>query len=471
MPVSYNSNLMIPAPLVDINKSYNRTQSGDQKLGAIFNITITGQLVAYKGSPDSSRVFWNQPGDPPDETDIFDDTTTWMGALERKQEALRELFADDGYLFEITPLDGSPPISFYSRTVSLDFAAGLWTYLTDYTIVLEATQIFISGSPLGDEDDFNQFLTQANENWTIEMAEDNEHIFNVSHNISAVGRTSYASDGTEIPGWVSASGFVQSKLGYQSGIGNSPGVLNLPAVSGYTPYNYFRSLNMDELDGSYGISETWVLSLAAAREDFEVQSTFDVTTGRTTVNVQGTVTGLNTRDDNFQLTTSKYTAAATYWSGIQGDIYVRGNTYAGVSLNPQALSQTVGENPIAGVISYNYVYDNRPPNITPSSLIETINVQDNFQNDVFAAIPIIGRTAGPIFQNMNTKTPRSRTLSIELHYPSASGAWSFQNKPDVSAIVSMVTPTATNVFQSDGNDNWDWKNGIYTYLQTWTYGN
>src|SRR6185312_8322810 len=185
MPVSYNSNLMIPAPLVDINKSYNRTQSGDQKLGAIFNITITGQLVAYKGSPDSSRVFWNQPGDPPDETDIFDDTTTWMGALERKQEALRELFADDGYLFEITPLDGSPPISFYSRTVSLDFAAGLWTYLTDYTIVLEATQIFISGSPLGDEDDFNQFLTQANENWTIEMAEDNEHIFNVSHNISA----------------------------------------------------------------------------------------------------------------------------------------------------------------------------------------------------------------------------------------------------------------------------------------------
>lgn len=470
MPVTYNGNAIIPAPLVDINKVYTRSQGGDQKLGALFTLTITGQLVAYKGSPDSTRTFWTLSGEPADESAIFSDTTKWMDALERKQEALRILFANDGYLFEITPLDGGPPIYGYTRTISVNFSAGIWTYLTDYTIVLEATQLFIMGSPLGDEDAFTQFLTQANESWSIEMADDNEKIFNVSHNVSAIGRTSYTSDGTLTPGWVSASGFVQSKLGYQPSIGNAPGVLNLPITSGYTPYNYFRSLNLDELDGAYSVSETWVLSLAAAKEDFEVSSTFDVTTGRTTVNVEGTIMGLNTRDTNFQITTNKYTAAAAYWATVQGEVYVRGNTYAGVNLNPQALSQTVGENPITGVISYNYVFDNRPPNIIASALLETINVQDNFQNDVFAAIPIIGRAAGPIFQPMNTKTPRSRVLTIELHYPSASGLWSFQNKPDVSAIVSMVTPTATNVFKSDGNDNWDWKNGIYSYLQAWTYG-
>ena len=55
--VMYNGKRLIPAPLVSINKEYQRSPD-NTKIGTNFNLTVNGTLLAYKGSPDSSGTFW-----------------------------------------------------------------------------------------------------------------------------------------------------------------------------------------------------------------------------------------------------------------------------------------------------------------------------------------------------------------------------------------------------------------------------
>ena len=66
MPVSYSvnpdgggvavANFLIPAPFVQINKEYDRTGDG-AVIGVRYGITLTGTLVAHRGTPDYSGLF------------------------------------------------------------------------------------------------------------------------------------------------------------------------------------------------------------------------------------------------------------------------------------------------------------------------------------------------------------------------------------------------------------------------------
>jgi hypothetical protein len=92
--IKYGFNAIIPAPIVNISKSYGRTGS-QQKVGSVFNITLTGSVIPDKGSPNSSGVFSDSPTD--------EALTDNMGQIMLKQEHLRQLFSTDGLLLEINP--------------------------------------------------------------------------------------------------------------------------------------------------------------------------------------------------------------------------------------------------------------------------------------------------------------------------------------------------------------------------------
>ncbi len=198
MPVSYNSQKIIPAPFARIGRVYNR--AGDLKrLNAVFTVVLSGKLMAWKGSPDSSGIFHTTSGYPADE-DILHDLR--LAAIERKQEAIRRLFSNDGYWLEITPLDGSEPIKFLPRIKNIDFAEGLWYETCDYTIELECDRIyggvFETDGDIGDN--LAENVESASESWELTpndefTGEGDSRTFKLVHKISAKGKRIFLGDG------------------------------------------------------------------------------------------------------------------------------------------------------------------------------------------------------------------------------------------------------------------------------------
>ena len=78
MPVSYSDRVgkewfIIPAPLVSINKSYDTTGDGNI-VGSKYSITLTGKLIADRGSPTNLGKFYELADallDPPYNPSFF----------------------------------------------------------------------------------------------------------------------------------------------------------------------------------------------------------------------------------------------------------------------------------------------------------------------------------------------------------------------------------------------------------------
>lgn len=463
MPITYNGSAIIPAPLVSITKTYTRAGDGT-KIGTLFNIVVTGSLVAWKGSPALDRTFWSSSGYPADDTATMSDDTARLQAILAKQEALRQLFSEDGKSFEIVPINGINPMKCNPRVESIQFGEGTWYNICEYTITLEADVLYISGGEVGGEDsELTTFITSASETWDITFNEE-LNTFNVSHSVTATGKKHYDQVGTATEAWENAKDFVTPKLG-SGALSTYISDSNL-SLSGKSGFNHILSENIDKYAGTYTCTETWILANtgALATEDYTVSVETSAQAPRKTVSVQGTITGLFSEYTN---TGVKITNAQNYFATL--DLYSRAMTYAGagVTLNPSVLSSSKGSNPIAGTITYNYSYDDRPSLILGGDVVwENITVTENNQGEIIAIVPVIGRTTGPILQNMNARTEKSRTLSMEVH---VAGAQTILGKPSVQAIIDLVAPTGTKVFKVTDSDSWNYVAGVFTRDITWVY--
>lgn len=474
MPVLYDNKKIIPAPFVEINKVYQKGADGTL-IGSLFSLNITGKIVAFKGSPSSSGTFWTNTGYPPDEV-IVDDSR--MKAIIRKQEAIRQLFKNEGRWLEFQPWDGTAPVKCTPRINSITFPEGIWHTVCDYTIVAEADVLYINGSAVG-EDGFNYQVSDASESWSIESGEAAEselvqQTFRLTHNVSATGKRFYnTSNVLDMEAWEQARGFVQSRLGIDNARITASGVLNLPSY--YHGVNHVRGESLDKLGGSYAVTETWVVASGNATEDFTVTTTRNIDDGLTTVDIQGDIRGYDIRDSNFQITQTKYTSASGKFDTVQNQLLSRAQAYSGYTLNVTPKSESVGRNPIAGVINYNFTYDNRPSNCITGARSENITIIDNYPADVFAAIPVLGRTAGPVLQSISTVTVAQRQLTIEaIMVPSASCATlqtDLNTKPDVTSIINAAKNglTYTQIFTDRNEESWSPKSGRYSRQISWTY--
>ena len=243
--VVYNEKRLIPAPLVSITKNYQKSGNGEI-VGKVYNLTINGTIVAWMGSPMSDGSFWGSSGYPNDETIASENR---LGAIQRKQEAIRHLFSNEGKSFEIQSSISNVPVKCNPRIVSIDFAQGIWHDRCEYTITLECDELY--GGDFSNEDIFLQYISDAQEQWTIDTNEDQAESLDISrtyalsHTISAQGKRFYNELGelTKEP-WEHAKNFVLSKIGIDSSIITSSGINNLPSY--YKGLNHVRNENIDK---------------------------------------------------------------------------------------------------------------------------------------------------------------------------------------------------------------------------------
>lgn len=486
--VCYDSNKLIPAPTVRIQKHFNKSPGGTP-LGTTFSLAVGGLILPSKGSPSSSGTFWSISDYPPDEIISSDN---WFKSIIRKQVAIRQLFSTDGLAFEIFPSDGSTGLTCYPIIDDINFPEGNWTAEAPYEIQMTAPILLGFVGPSG-EDNLPTFIQSAQESWTVELNEgqyentDRPQSFRVSHTVGAVGRLTYDAAGIQTPAFKNAQNFVLPKLGYDPTFALGSGTINVPST--YTGRNQVRQTNLDEMEGSYSVTESWILTSGNYLEDFTINSAVSADTGLTNVTVEGTVTGLETRDSNYQLTQTKYVAASGGWVAVSGQLFGRAQMYTGIDLNIQPLSLTVGKNPLNGVINYSCGFDNRASNIFPDSISESITLNETFPSDVFATIPIPFREQGPILQPIYTVTESRRLLNIEVAFKQATresntagNLGNFINsspsldpirKGTVLAIINAANPSnlagVTQVFTSQNTENWDPTHKRYLRTIEWVY--
>jgi hypothetical protein len=469
MPVQVNGKKIIPAPQFEIAKEVQRSEDGTTR-NIVYNISVRGTLSAIKGSPNSSGVLWDQPGYPPDE-DIPSDSR--LASLRNKQGSLCKLFCDEAPLVEIQPWDGTQSTRFRPRVKSINFAEGHWFDKVDYTIAMEADKIWFGAIECcSDINDSTKFL--PDESWTFEQADEHGRTYRLTHTLASQRKKSFNEDGSlDKEGWENAKSIVVPHMGINMGLVGQSKANNF---AGWEGYNYTIHEQIDEGGGKYSITETWLLydpettNGIPCLEEYVVNTRIS-TEGRTQVTIDGTLTGLEKRDNTTHaLISTRYENAESRFADLEPALFGICQDISGVALNPNLLGSAIGRNILNGVITFNREFDDRPE-IYTGAISTTVQTSERYGTDVFAAIAVLGRKKGPVLQDIHASTVKGRSLSIEIVMPVATYANSLGSaKPDVSAIINNYKPTGTTkIFKDKDDDNWSAESGRYSRQVGWTY--
>ncbi len=474
--MKYNSNRLIPQPFLQLNKTYNTTQDGTV-VGSTFNIVIDGKFSVDRGSPSSSGTFWNTTGYPAAEN--ISSTDNWLGIMVKKQEALRSLFAEHGKEFIVEGYAGGDYLRCYPRIREIQFPEGnrtSWANLSDYRIIMEADTIYFTSQTYGEEPSgiIGQYkIETASEDWKVEIDNPDTNLFRLTHQISAKGKRSYSGSGTlDKAAWQNAQDWVLPRLGINYDRLYASGVLNNIGVSGY---NYVRGQSLNEYAGDFSVTETWLCFNPSgngipAVEEFDVDTVTNEV-GHVKVQVKGKIQGLEERNNTTrELIRRKYVNANAAFNSVEPFLFSRASGYANTELNRAPLNKSIGRNPITGVITYNYDYDNRPYPSINGAISQNIQLSHDLPNDVFAEIFVLGRAAGPLLQLLSTQTSTKRTLVIEVQVSGTTRTHTAV-EPDVGSIVSGYIPSASSVYLSGSRKNWIPNDGKFSHTVQWTYSN
>ena len=149
------------------------------------------------------------------------------------------------------------------------------------------------------------------------------------------------------------------------------------------------------------------------------------------------------------------------------------NTLSGTTLRSVPVAESQSHNQTNGTISYNATFDDATVDFT-GAVSQSVNVSfDNEDggNETVAVIPVIGRSDGPIFQDMNTTGPRGRSITVELQMDRNNR--SFSDKPDaISYIESNYKPVISGpekAYRQTRNENWDHMAGKYTITVEYSF--
>jgi hypothetical protein len=453
-----------------VQKQY-QTRDDGHIIGSQFEIQVKGKLVAEKGSPTSSGTFWTNSGYPPDEVLTAD---TAMKALIRKQEALRKLFAIEGQSFEVQPWDGSEPMKCNPRVRSIEFPDGQWFNVCDYIITLEADVLYEFGATVEDSEDvLNYKVSRAANEWNIEAADEIGRTWRLTHSVSAQGKRFYDDAGSLTQeAWQNAQDYVLNRIG----LGLDPdrmaasGILNYPTLQAF---NYLRSNQVNEGAGTFAVTETWLCFDPQGQPPAIDESTVTARRqedGKTRVTVEGTIRGLEQRDNNTgAIEVLRYANALAKWQGfVSPNLYGRAQTVANLVLNPTPLANSFAFNDVQGTINYSIDYDNRIVPVTPGAITEVVTQSDRHATDVFASIPVLGRALGPVLQSIQTVTDKRRTISIEIQMP-AQTLQGTPGRPNTNLMVLSLYPPGIQVFLDQDEESWTPSTGKYARTTSFTW--
>jgi len=362
--LSYNGKKIIPAPVVTLNKQYVIGNDGS-RVGTKYDITLTGTLLAYYGSPsggyaDIANAFWILSGYPPNETPSVAPGDDFNNVL-RKQEAIRNLFATDGASLEWQPAGGQPVVKCNPRVVNINFepSRGQWAQGTDYTIQLEADWIYLNGSTSYEDPSLSGLLRSTGESWGFQEADGREGLeYTLTHAVTATCVIGYQSDGQKIgnkEAWQHAKDYCDGH------ITGSPDPIVIQSVFGLPQWlagNYTRSYDIDEAGGVYGVNETWSVKesgTAFTQRAFAVE--FSADAGDYTVRHDGTIYGFaSAHRGAHSILDNAVAAIPTNQQSHDDTLAEVGGMLGGATIpvSPRTKSTTV--NQIEGTVTYSFTY-------------------------------------------------------------------------------------------------------------------
>ena len=421
--MTYGDYSFVPVPLMQINVDNRKSQDGTL-IGQTFSITLDGTVMTG---------------------------VTGYADVDALQDSLVSALSSDGKRFHIAA-DGTDILDVYPRINSISFepTSDNWVQRSKYSVGLEFDGV-ISGVP--------PYISESNEEWVLAFVENRNYFtsdlstvttkqgnnyyaldaspytFRMTHNISAVGKPHYSTTGVgdttgtlDRAGWKEAQAYVLTRLGSDNTFLESSGVINLN-IHQFQYYNHIRNQTVNEVGGSFGVTESWVVMNPSGTgvpgnilEDFNIDTRKSIDTDLTTVVINGTIEGLATINfgsttGDFAISESKYSAAQSGWNTIQNRLLSRAQLVS-QSLSTRMLhsgvrTTSIAHNPTQGTITYSYEYDDRPTNCITGALFESISVSDSNPIDVFASLTVLGRSAGPILQDIGTISASTREISIE----------------------------------------------------------
>lgn len=299
--VVYDGKAIIPAPLVNINKVYRAANDGTRH-GVLYEISLGGTLLPFRGSPsgnytlgDPTNAFWTSSGQPPDE--VFSPVDDAFSNLERKQEALRWLFREDGKILEWYG-GANPPVKCRPKVKSISFPEGQWADRSQYRIELEAE--YLTG--IVDEDIFDASgLQSVSEEWQFnEIVGQTGKVYEISHTVSAQGQLTFNEvTGDEVQALLNAKNWVDIR------VDGTPDSAFVSFATGFTNWvngRYIKSTIISEKDGSYAITELWTIREAGPGENAATyqEDSFTITqiseNNAVEVSYNGTIFGLHEQE-------------------------------------------------------------------------------------------------------------------------------------------------------------------------------
>ena len=494
-----------PRSLFTVNKEIIKTPS-NVGLATKYSLTLNGHIL-------------------PTGVDITDGKAGLTKVL-NGTNALRDAFGRDFKLLLLQCNSDTPLMSGYPKVVNIDINNASDNYLqrADYTINLELASLTggrseqvgeNAGSRGGVSGDLSASgLISLTDDFTIEFLDERAggdiglagfgtvpSVFSIQRTLSAQGDPLASTGLVYTEPWQRAKDYVTANLGLTPAM---TGLAGLMCVSGMNIANNFRNISINKTDGSVAATETFIAYTGAhaAIEEMEVNVERSNDSPHVIVSVNGTIQGLSTIDYNQggiysngcpPSTELKFTNALAAWNGgVSGSLYARANGSYKVSLettednrpiglvdslNLIPLSESVGYNPIAGTVIYSTTYDDRPDNVNPYALTESINYTFNYANDIFASLTILGRTNGPLFQSIGTVGPTVMEISIDALMLPVNGTISGLTDDQWAPYNNLVTEyensllaseNVDRIFTNSHNETWQPQVGQYSMNKSWT---
>lgn len=502
--MTYGDYSFIPVPLVNIKRDSINTGNRENPVNHIFTMQLSGTLTPLPSG------------------------TTGLIEIDTLMEELRTAFDRSGKLLEIK-CDSSTIMQLYPEVVSIDFqeSNNNWVQTVPFTIELTYCYDELNEHPTGETPPFIEDFT---EEWNFEFIEDQKHFTwdlsslsnqdpggdytatdgnnpfeaRVTHAVSAKGKPSYLGPGLTGTYTNAADNAMAFLTGTFAGFGYDAndyghalvGWTNLVAASSQQ-LDHMRTHVINETDGSASLTESWVVfgdntGLTAdqrkATEDFTVNIRNGIQDGKVSVSIEGQVKGYEDRtysslDLTTNVTQSAYNSVTGAWIALQDRIFPRAQFIFqqdfSTQLNPIPVSKVIGHQPSRGVLTYAYEFDDRPCAFITGALTEQFSIVDNHPSDVFAKLPVLGRTRGPVLQEITTVTEATREVTIEAVMPLPTGCSSITdldlNKPVenvenlLCSFETQLTDANNQVFKHADNESWSPLTGRYSRSVGWTY--
>lgn len=503
--MTYGGYNIKPVPLVQIQRQNAQVGNRKEHLGYTFTMTLNGTITPY----------------PADGGLIVTD-----GLIEE----IRQAFNRDGKLLEIK-CGLTTVMQIYPRIKGISFneSNNNWVNTVPYTIELEYDEDYDTDPE--NPTDIPPFIEDYTEEWSCEFITDKKYFVwdlstvvdqqagydyasvdsnnpweaRVTHTITAKGKQSWTGPGAT----GTCVDAVDNAMSFLTGVWNDAGYdhynwgaglcgwNNLISHSGDgEAFDHYRTHTVNETDGTVTLTESWLVlgrnsGLAPRRisEDFTVEVRESIENGLVNISIQGTIQGVEERDYGTTcdletpVTKSAYKNAEDAWAVIQDRVFPRAQLiyeqeFARI-LNPKATTKSVGHNPSRGTITYSLEFNDRPCAFITGALSENFTIVDNNPSDVFAKLPVLGRAAGPVLQEISTVTEAIREVTIEAVMNPPTGCSSITdldlNKPtnNVENLLcdfeTQLTSAYDQVFKNSDTENWNPLSGRYSRTVSWTY--